>query len=137
MGESVQMRLKELEAELEEEEITKKGFWKQKYQLVETFLNKKQVKDISAAQAESKAGKMSDKEYFAKLKDLLIPAEAYVDEGVKDEDEAMNWDESPKRDEKKIKDEKENDERIKDEKFIDDSGDSEEPSGSGSSSSKP
>ena len=32
--ESVQMRLKELDSELEDEEITKKGYWKQKYQLV-------------------------------------------------------------------------------------------------------
>jgi len=71
---SVQMRLKELEAELEEEEITKKGFWKQKYQLVETFLNKHQLKQVSEAQADSKSGKISDKEYFAKLKELLVPA---------------------------------------------------------------
>ena len=124
------MRLKELEAELEEEEITKKGFWKQKYQLVETFLNKKQVKDVSAIQADSKAGKISDKDYFKKLGELLLPVEAFVDEGVKNEEEAMNWDESPKgkKKEEKIKDEKE------DVPFIDDS---EEASGSGSSSSKP
>ena len=81
---SVQMRLKELEAELEEEEVTKKGYWKQKFQLVETFLNKKQVKEVSTVQTDYKAGKVSDKDFFKKLEELLKPAETFVDEGVSD-----------------------------------------------------
>jgi len=122
------MRLKELEAELEDEEVTKKGYWKQKFQLVETFLNKKQVKEVSTVQTDYKAGKVSDKDYFKKLEELLKPAEAFVDEGVRDEQEAMNWEESPQ-DKKKIKDEEE-------EENAGPSEDTEEASGS-SSSSKP
>lgn len=60
------MRLKELEQDLEEEEVTEKGFWKKKFKLVETFLNKTQVKDVQALQKDSKDGKLSDKEYFKK-----------------------------------------------------------------------
>jgi len=138
--ESVQMRLKELEAELEEEEITKKGFWKQKYQLVETFLNKFQMKEVTTAQADSKAGKISDKVYFEKLKELLVPAEEIVDEGVKDEEEAMKVDEEnedkseneekPKKETKEVK-------RDEEESTVEGpSGDSEE-AGSSSSSSAP
>jgi hypothetical protein len=39
----VQERLKSLEEELEEEEITLKGFWKKKWTLLEHLLTKEQV----------------------------------------------------------------------------------------------
>jgi hypothetical protein len=41
----VQARLKSLEEELEEEEITLKGFWKKKWTLLEHLLTKEQVID--------------------------------------------------------------------------------------------
>ena len=131
---SVQMRLKELESELEDEEITKKGFWKQKFNLVEVFLNKHQVKMVSEAQANSKAGKLSDKEYFAQLEKLLVPAEEFIDEGVKDEKEAMNVDEDKENKPEIDKNIKEEKKEVKEEGP---SGDSEGASSSGSGSSAP
>ena len=93
--ESIQVRLKELEAEFDDEEITKKGFWKQKYKLVETFLTKNQIKDVAALHEDYKSGNVTDVDYFKKLAGLLAPVETCIDEGVKDEDEAMICEESP------------------------------------------
>ena len=93
--ESIQVRLKELEAEFDDEEITKKGFWKQKYKLVETFLTKNQIKDVAALHEDYKSGNVTDVDYFKKLAGLLAPVETCIDEGVKEEDEAMICEESP------------------------------------------
>jgi hypothetical protein len=49
----VQERLKSLEEELEEEEITLKGFWKKKWTLLEHLLTKEQVKRTKSPRRES------------------------------------------------------------------------------------
>ena len=56
----VQLRLKELKESLEEEEITQKGYWKQRFLIVEKLLTKDQQKKVSGLQTEYKAGKVSD-----------------------------------------------------------------------------
>lgn len=97
---NVAMRLKELEAELEEEEITKKGFYKQKWTLVEPHLNKVQLKEAQALLATQKEGKVSDKDYFKQLDELLVPlakSKEVMDEPM-DEEEALikSEEDSPK-----------------------------------------
>ena len=91
---TVQIRLKELQESLEEEEITRKGYWKQMFQLVEKFLTKDQLKKVSALQTDYKAGNVSDETYFDQLKTLLVPMDQLVDEGVENESEAKLWDEN-------------------------------------------
>ena len=91
---SVNLRLEELQESLEEEEITRKGYWKQKYRIVEKFLSKDQLKKVTGLQTELKEGKVSDIEYFDKLQAWLVPEHDFVDEGVKNEAEAMLWDEN-------------------------------------------
>ena len=99
---SVSLRLEELQESLEEEEITRKGYWKQKYRILEKFLSKDQLKKVSGLQTELKEGKVSDIEYFEKLQAWLVPEQDFVDEGVENEAEAMLWDENDdKKDDKK------------------------------------
>ena len=91
--ESVQLRLKELQESLEEEEITRKGYWKKMFLTVEKLLTKDQLKKVTGLQTDYKAGKVSDDTYFEQLKTLLVPLDQVVDEGVENESEAKLWDE--------------------------------------------
>ena len=90
--EAVQLRLKELQESLEDEEITRKGYWKQRFLIVEKLLTKDQLKNVSGLQTDYKAGKVSELTYYDQLKSLLVPLEQLVDEGVENESEAMLWD---------------------------------------------
>ena len=86
---SVMLRLKELQESLDEDEITRKGYWKQKYNIVEKFLSKEQTKNVSSLQIRYKDGQLSESDYFDKLKSILVPIDQFIDEGVKNEAEAM------------------------------------------------
>ena len=86
---SVLLRLEELQESLEEEEITRKGYWRKKYLLVEKFLNKDQLKKVSGLQTEYKEGRVSDNHYYDQLQSVLVPMEPLLDEGVENEAEAM------------------------------------------------
>ena len=77
----VQLRIKELQEELEDGEITNKGFWKKKFSLVEDYLSGKQTTQIKDLRSEHKDGKLSDKDYYSKLESLLKPAKKIVDDG--------------------------------------------------------
>ena len=90
--EAVQLRLKELQESLEEEEITRKGYWKKMFLTVEKLLTKDQLKKVTGLQTDYKAGKVSDDTYFEQLKTLLVPLDQVVDEGVENESEAKLWD---------------------------------------------
>ena len=91
--EAVQLRLKELQESLEDEEITQKGYWKQRFLIVEKLLTKDQLKNVSGLQTDYKAGKVSEPTYFDQLKSLLVPLGQLMDEGVENESEARLWDE--------------------------------------------
>ena len=82
---AVTARLEELEGELKDEEITKKGFWNKKYSLVEEYLSKEQISRVVELRAETKQGSLTDKEYFNKMEELLVPEKEFVDETVKEE----------------------------------------------------
>jgi len=79
---AVMDKLLELEKELEDEDITKEGFWKQKLGLVEKLLTKRQVKEVAAVQERWREGGLVDKEYFKELEELLVPEED-IQEGPK------------------------------------------------------
>jgi len=66
--ENVAMGLKELEAELKDGEITKKGFYKRKWSLVEPVLKNAQLKKIEELQKTHE----DDEEEFFKLRDELL-----------------------------------------------------------------
>ena len=91
--EAVQLRLKELQESLEDEEITQKGYWKQRFLIVEKLLTKDQLRNVSGLQTEYKAGKVSELTYYDQLKSLLVPLGEQMDEGVENESEARLWDE--------------------------------------------
>ena len=91
---AVQLRLRELQESLEDEEITQKGYWKQRFLIVEKFLTSNQLKKVSGLQTDYKAGKVSELTYFDQLKSLLVPLEQLMDEGVENESEAKLWDEN-------------------------------------------
>ena len=82
---AVQARLEELEGELKDEEITKKGFWNKKYSLVEEYLSKEQISRVVELRAETKQGSLTDLEYFNKMDELLVPEKEFVDKTVKEE----------------------------------------------------
>ena len=90
--EAVQLRLRELQESLEEEEITRKGYWKKMFLTVEKLLTKDQLKKVTGLQTDYKAGKVSDDAYYEQLKTLLVPLDQVVDEGVENESEAKLWD---------------------------------------------
>ena len=77
----VQLRIKELKEELEEGEITKKGFWNKKFSLVEDYLSEEQTTQVKDLRSELKDGKLSDKDYYSKLESLLKPSKKFVDDG--------------------------------------------------------
>ena len=77
----VQLRIKELREELDEGEITKKGFWNKKFSLVEEYLSNEQTTEVKKLRCEHKDGKVTDKDYFIKLETLLKPSKKFVDDG--------------------------------------------------------
>jgi len=96
-----------LEKDLEDEEITKKGFWNKKFQLVEKLLTKSQVQEVEELQKKQKDGKVSNKEYYEQLEAMLKPQDSFADEPM-NEEEAMKIDITPEKKELKeeIKEEK-------------------------------
>ena len=77
----VQLRIKELKEELDEGEITKKGFWNKKFSLVEEYLSTEQTTEVKNLRFEVKDGKLTDKDYYIKLETLLKPSKKFVDDG--------------------------------------------------------
>merc|ERR1719500_2183519 len=75
--EQIQTKISQLEKELEEEEITKKGFWRKKLDLVEKLLTRQQAKDLTLLLQQEKEG---SKEYMKKLEELLVPKEEIHEE---------------------------------------------------------
>merc|ERR1712210_312050 len=91
-------KISQLEKELEEEEITKKGFWRKKLDLVEKLLTRQQAKDLTLLLQQEKEG---SKEYMKKLEELLVPKEE-IHEEPETKEEAMDCNEATKKGEVKV-----------------------------------
>ena len=105
--------------ELEEEEITKKGFWRKKLELVEKLLTRQQAKDLALLLQQVRIflavgflqfhfcsqEKEGSKEYMEKLEKLLIPKEE-IHEEPETKEEAMDCSEVRNKEELKVKEEK-------------------------------
>ena len=56
----VQLRIKELKEELEEGEITEKGFWRKKFSLVEEYLSGELTTEVKNLRSQLKDGKLTE-----------------------------------------------------------------------------
>ena len=83
----VEVRIRDLDEELSEGEITKKGFWNRKYSLVEEYLSEKQKSSVQSLRCELREGRVSDKDYYDQLATLLIPIKKFMDDGHRVEED--------------------------------------------------
>ena len=72
-SEAVQQRLEELKIDLDNEEITRKGFWSKKYNIVEEFLTAEQKSKAVQLRADFKAGSVTDDDFYLRMEKLLVP----------------------------------------------------------------
>ena len=74
--------IKSLEEDLENEVLTKKGFWSKKYSVVEEYLLDEQKQKVLEFRVQHKEGKISDQDLYDKMRDIIVPRQEYVDDGA-------------------------------------------------------